>query len=467
MVVDETNVLLMRDVHTVDVLDDDVVVNLMAVPDGPGMQIAALLLKNLYPARFVHLMRAYPVEVTQESFERVDTELRQTLKDWLNEPVLTADQLNIAHLPPDFGGLGWPCLGAETPLFRATSLYTASREDPELAQYLLECCEREQPRLLAEISCMIKKLAPAYADLNGRPPAIHSKALLRRSRLASHHHTCEMLRKRPTVDDRTVQAWRLHTGFKADMALKRPEGTGQWLRAKPVRQEHSLSTAQMQHGLRLRLGIALQSAGLKCQNETTHGPCDHVLDADGLHCAQCHRKHIIHRHHGVRDRLITYATQAGLHTHMEPRVPGTRPPEGQHRCKTTADAYFRTSLSAEVWADVRIASCAMGADVHQIMLQQEKAKAAEYGHPLAPPGFLAMEHITPVVIERHGLLAPRARALCAWLYGLKARHLAKAGVPWAIAMHRAKEDLFVPLSLWLLKSDFWLWQASTGGSLAL
>ena len=49
------------------------------------MQIATLLLKNLYPARFVHLMRAYAVDVMQESFERVDSELLQVLKDWLNE----------------------------------------------------------------------------------------------------------------------------------------------------------------------------------------------------------------------------------------------------------------------------------------------------------------------------------------------------------------------------------------------
>ena len=438
-----------------------------AVPHKPSVQIANLLLKNLYPARYVHLMRAYAVEVTQESFEQVDAELLQVLKDWLVEPALTADQIAIARLPPDFGGLGWPSLGAETPLFRATALYTASRADPEIAEHLLDCCRREQPRLLADITCMVKKLAPAYTDLNSRPPDIHAKALLRRSRLASHHHTCEMLWKRSAMDDSPLGAWRLHTGYKPDMALKRPQGTGQWLTAKPTRQGYSLSQGQMQHGLKQRLGVPLQAAGSTCKNETAAGPCDTVLDPHGLHCTQCNRKHIIHRHHGIRDRLLEYAATAGLHTHLEPRVPGERPVDGTRRCKSTADGYFRTSLSAEVWIDVRVASVPHGADVLAALTQQEKAKAAEHGHPLAPVGFLAMEHVTPVVVERHGLLGQRAQAFVSWLYGHKARHLTKAGVPWAMAMHRAKRDLLVPLSLWLLKSDFWMWQSGTRGSCAV
>ena len=115
------------------------------------------------------------------------------------------------------------------------------------------------------------RIGPCVAYLNGRPPAVHSKALLRRSRLASHRHTCELLWQRPAVpavDDATVQAWRLHTGFKPDMPLRRPDGTGQWLTAKPTRQEYSLSKEQMQHGFKQRLGIPLQPAGMKCQNET-------------------------------------------------------------------------------------------------------------------------------------------------------------------------------------------------------
>ena len=176
--------------------------------------------------------------------------------------------------------------------------------------------------------------------------------------------------------------------------------------------------------------------------------------------------------------LFTDTTVSGTASSSMPAMQGSihiwnrASPEPDHRNVSTAVRARRTptserhSVQIEVWADVRIASCAHGTDVWNALAQQERAKAAEYGHPLAPTGLLAMDHITPVVIERHGLIAPRARALCSWLYGHKARHLARAGVPWALAMHKAKQDLFVPLSLWLLKSDFWLWQAGTRGSLA-
>ena len=69
----------------------------------------ALISKTL-PPRVVHLLRAHPVEQTQEMCDTLQDALLDTVRQLMGQPAFTADQLHLAKLPVTAGGLGLPHL---------------------------------------------------------------------------------------------------------------------------------------------------------------------------------------------------------------------------------------------------------------------------------------------------------------------------------------------------------------------
>ena len=74
--------------------------------DTAGLQVAWALISKILPPRVVHLLRAHPVEQTQELRDTLQDALLDTVRQLLGQPGLTADQLQLAKLPVTAGGLG-------------------------------------------------------------------------------------------------------------------------------------------------------------------------------------------------------------------------------------------------------------------------------------------------------------------------------------------------------------------------
>ena len=75
--------------------------------DTAGLQVAWSLISKTLPNRVVRLLRAHPVEHTQELCDALQDALMDAVRQLLGQPTLTADQLQLACLPVTAGGLGW------------------------------------------------------------------------------------------------------------------------------------------------------------------------------------------------------------------------------------------------------------------------------------------------------------------------------------------------------------------------
>ena len=74
--------------------------------DAAGLQVAWALIAKTLPPRVVHLLRAHPVEQTQEMCDSLQDALLNTVRQLIGQPSFTADQLHLAKLPVTAGGLG-------------------------------------------------------------------------------------------------------------------------------------------------------------------------------------------------------------------------------------------------------------------------------------------------------------------------------------------------------------------------
>ena len=78
--------------------------------DAAGLQVAWALISKTLPPRVVHLLRAHPVEQSQEMCDSLQNALLNTVRQLIGQPSFTADQLHLARLPVTAGGLGLPDL---------------------------------------------------------------------------------------------------------------------------------------------------------------------------------------------------------------------------------------------------------------------------------------------------------------------------------------------------------------------
>ena len=78
--------------------------------DTAGIQVAWALISKTLPPRVVHLLRAHPVEQTQEMCDALQDALIDTVRQLLGQPTISADQFHLAKLPVTAGGLGLPHL---------------------------------------------------------------------------------------------------------------------------------------------------------------------------------------------------------------------------------------------------------------------------------------------------------------------------------------------------------------------
>ena len=88
----------------------------MIDPTDCGLQVGCHLLKQLWPSKVIHLMRAYSFEVLEPYLELLQDRLNSSLRTWIKAADLRAVHFDIAKLPVPLGGLGWPDLLRDAPI---------------------------------------------------------------------------------------------------------------------------------------------------------------------------------------------------------------------------------------------------------------------------------------------------------------------------------------------------------------
>ena len=250
-----------------------------------------------------------------------------------------------------------------------------------------------------------------------------------------------------------MASWRQVTSYRPGIE-DIPAGHGQWLQTLPLTPTTVIASDCFRHGLRQRLGLANADEHATCHNLIQNRECGKPLGGNGQHASVCARGVAIQRHNGVRDLLLKFARSAGCQTHSEPRVAGDRTwAQNGRRPKTTADGHIITDNGADLWIDIRVATCEATKDIDSFLLQQEKTKCHEYGCDVPVPGRIT-QAILPIVMERRGTTSPHASFFLGWLQRGRARQLSNQGTPWSLACQKAQRESRQPLSAWLLKMDF-------------
>ena len=121
----------LRDVTQAVITDLD---KIAVLPDrlageAAGLQVAWALISKTLPPRVVHLLRAHPVEQTQEMCDNLQNALLNTVRQLMGQPGFTADQLHLAKLPVTAGGLGLPDLPVLALVARTACIATLPRAD--------------------------------------------------------------------------------------------------------------------------------------------------------------------------------------------------------------------------------------------------------------------------------------------------------------------------------------------------
>ena len=131
----------------------------------------------------VHLLRAHPVEQTQELCDTLQDAWLDTVRQLLGQPTITADQLHLARLPVIAGGLGLPHLPTLALAARESCIATlprAAHTDP-----FSETLVRQEGKYLLERLRGVSEKHPAQmaGDLLEAPTGLslrrHSRKLTR------------------------------------------------------------------------------------------------------------------------------------------------------------------------------------------------------------------------------------------------------------------------------------------------
>ena len=151
-----------------------------------GLQVAWALISKTLPPRVVHLLRAHPVEQTQEMCDTLQDALLDTVRQLLGQPTITADQLHLAKLPVTAGGLGLPHLPTLALIARASCIATLPRAAH--TDSFRHTLVRQEGDFLLERLRGISEKHPAQmaGDLMDAPPGLSLRHLSRKLTKSIH-----------------------------------------------------------------------------------------------------------------------------------------------------------------------------------------------------------------------------------------------------------------------------------------
>ena len=145
-----------------------------------GLQVAWALISKTLPPRVVHLLRAHPVDQTQEMCQNLQDALLNTVRQLMGQPEFTADQLYLAKLPVTAGGLGLLDLPVLALIARAACIATLPRA-AHTDSFRHDLIRQEGDDLLERLRGLSERHPTQMArDLSDPPPGLSLRHLSRK-----------------------------------------------------------------------------------------------------------------------------------------------------------------------------------------------------------------------------------------------------------------------------------------------
>ena len=271
--------------------------------DTAGLQLAWALISKTLPPRMAHLLRAHPVEQTQEMCDTLQDALADAVRQLLGQPTIAADQLRLAKLPVTAGGLGLPHLPTLALVARASCIAAPCPGQRALISFAKVLSDKEGANLLERLRRISERHPTQMAgDLMDAPPGLSLRHLSRKlTRSINSKAVSDLWRRREELSDTLRYQWLRNLPGDSPAQPDSYHGHGEWLNCLPGKWETTLLDPVLRLGLSQRLGYPAPGTGQQCGRTPKGG---HVLDSYGRHAACCTKRLRTRRHDRIRD-LIT------------------------------------------------------------------------------------------------------------------------------------------------------------------
>ena len=204
----------------------------------------------------VHLLRAHPVEQTQELCDTLQDALIDTVRQLIGQPGMTADQLQLAKLPVTAGGLGVPDLPTLALVARASCIATLPRAD-RTDSFRKDLVRHEGGLLLERLRGLSERYPSQMAgDLSEPPPGLSLRHLSRKLTKSIHSRAIsDLWKRRAELGDLLRHQWIRNLPGDAPARPDSYHGHGEWLHCLPGKWETTLLDPVFRLGLTQRLGF--------------------------------------------------------------------------------------------------------------------------------------------------------------------------------------------------------------------
>ena len=380
-----------------------------------SLQVMSYILRVTMPARFLHLLRSLPLELTAEFCESMERLLKALWSQLIAIPHFTAEQWRLATLPLSHGGLGLPDIMELAAQSRLVCLIKFPRAGSHVP-YLRVCFQRELETLLARTAANIRFPIETLLRTSFDAPDVSSlRTLQRKLRAHLSNATAHQLREAYQAEVTPLRHhWSLHCVSTAAKPATTSPGQGTWMLSLPLNEHMAITDEAWRWAMRQRLGILVAGTHGACSVQKHGHPCGIRLDQNGWHSNICPRELYIRRHNAVCLTLAELGRAAGCVTMQEQRLGSEIPAEPQDnrmvRPTRTADVTFVDPTGRHILVDVRITAKPVAGQLPQWLQHHQTHKRAEYG--LGPT--LASElqdSVRPFIVECSGYMSPCAEAV--------------------------------------------------------
>ena len=213
----------------------------------------------------VHLLRARPVEQTQELCDTLQDALLDAVRQLLGQPTTTADQIHLAKLPVTAGGLGLPHLPTLALIARASCIATLPRA-AHTDSFRHTLVRQEGDHLLERLRGISEKHPAQLAgDLMDAPPGLSLRHLSRKLTKSIHSKAVsDLWRRRAELSDAVRHQWLRNLPGDSPGRADSYRGHGEWLHWLPGKCETTLLDPVFRLGLSQRLGYPAPGTGQQC-----------------------------------------------------------------------------------------------------------------------------------------------------------------------------------------------------------
>ena len=222
-----------------------------------GLQVAWALISKTLPPRVVHLLRAHPVEQTQEMCQNLQDALLNTVRQLMGQPGFTADQLHLAKLPVTAGGLGLPDLPVLALIARTACIATLPRAE-HTDSFTHHLIRQEGDDLLERLRGISERHPTQMAgDLSDPPPGLSLRHLSRKlTKSIQSRAISDLWRRRADLDATLRHQWTRNLPGDAPARPESYHGHGEWLHCLPGKFETTLLDPVFRLGMNQRLGLS-------------------------------------------------------------------------------------------------------------------------------------------------------------------------------------------------------------------